>query len=285
MKLIDGQKIAEKIKDQIAVEIFETKVHPNLAIILANEREDSKLYVSLKEREAQKVGIDTHLYRIEESESEADLLKLINFLNQDETIDGILVQLPLPEKFDTDKVIMALEPEKDVDGFHPNKPEYILGPVAGAILECLKACKCDLKAKRICLLHNSEAFGKGLKDVLKALGAEVTTIAVNNFDKLNNVDSEAKIQEIVDAGTEADIFISALGLPKFVKAEMIKAEAIVIDVGISKIGKAVLGDVDALDVAEKAAYLTPVPGGIGPLTIACLFRNVLTISQKRFRMS
>jgi methylenetetrahydrofolate dehydrogenase (NADP+)/methenyltetrahydrofolate cyclohydrolase len=282
MKIIAGQKLAEKIKDKIAAEVFALgKVRPQLAIILANDREDSKLYVSLKEREAKKVGIDTHLYKLTSQEGEKELLEVINFLNNDPAVDGILVQLPLPEKFDTDKIIAAINPKKDADGFHPEHPDYMISPVFAAVLECLKSIKFDWEDKKIAVLYNSEIFGQTLREILKERGAQVRIVSVKNFDKLNDQESEAKTQEIMAATQEADALITALGLPKFVKAEMIKENAALIDIGITKVGDKVYGDIDFESVKDKAGYITPVPGGIGPLTIALLFRNVLEIFKHR----
>ena len=142
IKKIDGKKISERIKDEIAEEIYHFKgLRPNLAIILVGERPDSKLYVSLKEREAKKVGIDTHIYRLDADVPEEELISVVSFLNKDETIDGILIQLPLPEKFNTDKIIEILDPEKDVDGFHSAHPNYILSPVLASIKACLEEIK------------------------------------------------------------------------------------------------------------------------------------------------
>jgi len=282
MKLIDGKKIAEKIKDDIAAEIFTFKDRrPNLAIILASEREDSKLYVSLKEREAKRVGIDTHLYKLSEYDSEETLLDLINFLNNDELVDGILVQLPLPDKYDSNKIIKAIDPEKDVDGFHPEKPDYITSPVIAVTLKCLEEIKFDLKDKKVALLYNSEVFGDSMSKALSVFSPIIEKISVAGFDSLNDEEADKKYQEILKISKPADVLISALGLPKFIKAEMIKPGAVLIDIGISKVDGKVLGDVDAESVKDVAGFLTPVPGGIGPMTIAMLFKNVLGIHKLR----
>ena len=286
MKLIDGRELAEKIKDEVAGEISRYLANgqndrPNLAIILAGEREDSKLYVSLKEQQAKTVGIDTHLYKIAETESENDLVALINFLNNDPDIDGILVQLPLPERFNVDKIIQTIWPTKDVDGFHPQHPDYIQSPVYAAVLECLVSINFDLAGKKVAVLHNSDIFGHGLAEILRARGAQVKTVAVRDFDKLDSVASEEKYNEIKAATSEAAVVISALGLPLFVKDDLVAPESILIDVGIAKVDQRIFGDIDPVAVAAKAAYLTPVPGGIGPMTIALLFKNVWEIFKRR----
>lgn len=261
VKLIDGKKIAENIKDEIAQEIYKNKeLRPNLAIILVGEREDSKLYVSLKDREGKKVGIDTHLYMLESSTSEEELLKVVDFLNKDKTIDGILIQLPLPKTFNTNKIINAIDPKKDVDGFHPQKPDYIKSPVLASVSACLEEANIKGEGKIACSLHKSDVFGQGLSKLLKDKG----------FSLCDKKDSN-----------KADVLISALGEPKTIKKEMIKENAVIIDIGITKNDKGVFGDTDFEDVKNKASYITPVPGGIGPMTIAFLFKNVLEIFKRR----
>lgn len=264
VKKIDGRAIAERIKDQVAQEIYKFNgPRPNLAIILVGEREDSKLYVTLKEREGKKVGVDTHLYKLTEDSTETELLKTINFLNSDESIDGILIQLPLPPQFNTDKIISALDPKKDVDGFHPQHPSYIISPVLAAVLACLEEIKFVCSGKSACIFYNSEIFGNSLKEVLINKG--LTVLAPERSE-------------------EVDILISALGLPHSVKKEIIKEGAVLVDIGTTKVDDKVLGDIDFEDIKEKASYLTPVPGGIGPMTIAFLFRNVLEIFKTKNKL-
>lgn len=262
-KIIDGKKIAEKIKDEIAIKIYKLKgPRPNLAIILVGEREDSKLYVSLKEKEAKKVGIDIHTYKLDDDINESELLDLIDFLNQDELIDGILVQLPLAKKFNTDKVISKIKKEKDVDGFRKDHPDYIISPVVASILKCLESISFK-KNQKVCILNNSKIFGDEIKKALK----------VYDLKFLNRKDLN-----------KADLVISALGKPHFLKKEMIKKDAVVIDIGITKIGNKVLGDADNISLLNHISYLTPVPKGIGPITIAYLFKNVLEIYLRKNKL-
>jgi methylenetetrahydrofolate dehydrogenase (NADP+)/methenyltetrahydrofolate cyclohydrolase len=315
MKIIDGRTLAEKIKDKIIIEIlgkdfFEEKncrdsscvchIHkendkekkhllicprPNLAIILIGDREDSELYVGLKEKEAKKVGIDTHLYKCAENVSEKEVLEMINFLNNDETVDAILLQLPLPEHLDTDKIIGSIKKEKDIDGFHPDNlkiisecggaacsPELqhrgVMPPVFGAVLEMLKSINCDLKNKQVSIIANSDIFGEALAKVLECRGAKVKTVKVNDKD----LKEKTKV---------ADILITAVGKPKFIKKEMIKKDAVIIDIGITKEGKKVFGDVDFEDVKDGAGFISPVPGGVGPLTIAMAFKNTVEVYKKK----
>ncbi|MDO8667479.1 MAG: bifunctional 5,10-methylenetetrahydrofolate dehydrogenase/5,10-methenyltetrahydrofolate cyclohydrolase [bacterium] len=287
VKIIDGKKLAEKIKDKIVKEIVKLNdghpeqalARPNLAIILVGEREDSKIYVALKEREAKKVGIDTHLYKCGEDVSEHELLEMIRCLNEDESIDAILVQLPLPEAIDTDTIIMAVDPVKDVDGFQPDNLEKLLKscdfkglvpPVFSAVMEMLKSINYDIKNKKVCVIANSVIFGQGLAHVLKCHGAKVET-------------AKAEDKNLAEKTSQADILITALGKPKLIKKEMIKDQAVIIDIGITKQGKDVWGDVDFEDVKEKAGYISPVPGGVGPLTVAMAFKNTLEIYKKRHK--
>lgn len=287
MQIIDGKKLAEKIKDKIVKDIIKLNggqpdralARPNLAIILIGEREDSKLYVSLKEKEAKKVGIDTHLYKCGENISEAELLEMIKCLNEDPMIDAILIQLPLPAAVDTETIIMAVDPAKDVDGFHPDNLEKLLKscdfqglmpPVFAAVLEILKSINCGLKDRPVCIISNSDIFGKSLAHVLKCRGAKAEAVGAGE----NN---------LAEKTVKADILITAVGKPKFIKKEMIKDEAVIIDIGITKQGGKVFGDVDIESVKSKAGYLTPVPGGVGPMTIATALRNTLEVYKKRHK--
>lgn len=263
VKKIDGRMIAEKIKDEVAAEIFKFQGdRPNLAIILVGSRADSQLYVSLKEREAKKVGIDTHLYELSEAVSERELLEVIKFLNEDELIDGILIQLPLPEKFNTDHIISALNPLKDVDGFHPQHPDNVVSPVLASISACLREINFSAAGKQACVLYNSDIFGISVKEILEKEGLKVN---------------------LRDNPEEADVLVSALGQPHFIKKSMIKAGAVIIDIGITKVADKVLGDVDYEDIKERAGFITPVPGGIGPMTIAFLFKNVLAVYKNHLK--
>lgn len=256
-KIIDGNKIAEKIKDKIALEVFKHKeVRPSLAIILVGSREDSKLYVSLKEREAKKLGIDTHLYIFPKNSKPEEVLEVIDFLNKDNGVDAILVQLPLPDQFETDAITKAIDPKKDADGFHPQSPVYIKSPVLSAVLACLDEISLKGEGKTACVLNKSEIFGNSLKKVLEDRGFKI-------IDKKNI--------------KEADLVVSAIGEPSLVKKEMMKDGVVLIDIGITKEENKVRGDIDIDAAKEKASYLSPVPGGIGPITIAFLFKNVLEI--------
>jgi methylenetetrahydrofolate dehydrogenase (NADP+)/methenyltetrahydrofolate cyclohydrolase len=283
-QIIDGKKLAEKIKDNIVKEILELNSNkpdcqnrPNLAIILIGDREDSKLYVRLKERQAREVGIDTHIYRCPSNIPEKEILETIDCLNKDKSIDAILVQLPLPEGFNTDKIIKAIDAKKDVDRFHPDNLKIItsscdvkniLPPVHGTILEMLKNINCDLADKQICLVANSDIFGKSLVKVLECRGAKVKTVKADD-------------KNLGEKTNKADILITAVGRPKLIKEEMVKRDAVAIDVGITKEKEKICGDVDFENVKKVASFITPVPGGVGPMTIAMLFRNTLELYKNK----
>ncbi len=287
MKIIDGKKLAEKIKDNIVKDIIKINdgraelplIRPNLAIILIGEREDSRIYVSRKEQAAKEVGIDTHLYKCSEAISEGELLETIRCLNEDETIDAILVQLPLPEKIDTDTIILSVDPVKDVDGFHPDNLEKLLKgcdfkgfmpPVFATVLEMLKSIDFEIRDKQVCIISNSDIFGKSLAHILKCGGAKVEVLGPED-------------KNLVKKTVRADVLITAVGKPRFIKKEMIKDQAVIIDVGITKEEDKVSGDVDFENVKEKAGYITPVPGGVGPMTIALALKNTLEIYKKRHK--
>lgn len=276
-KIIDGKAIAETIKDGITLEIFNHRPNrPSLAIILVGERPDSEIYVSLKEREAKKVGIDTHLYRLDVNTEETELLSVIDFLNKDESVDAILLQLPLPEKLDANKIINAIDPFKDADGFHPLHPDYIISPVIAAA--DFIATKYEVKGQA-CVFYRSEVFGQGLKKHLQLLGLEVNLLAVNeNEDPRKDKDLKKRLSSV---SSKADFIVTALGLSHFLDKEYCREGVIIVDVGITKENDLVLGDVNFDDVVDMTAALTPVPGGVGPMTIAFLFRNVWEIYKHR----
>ena len=277
-KIIDGKILAEKIKDKIAKEIYDLKrPRPNLAIILIGQRPDSELYVRLKEAEAKKVGIDTHLYKCAENTSEREILEMIRCLNEDNFVDAILVQLPMPAGIDADTIMLALDPIKDVDGFHPDNLAELLRscnfkglmpPVFAVVLEILKNIDYEIKDKKICVVSNSDIFGKSLAHILKCQGAKAEAVQVDD-------------KNLAEQTRQADILITAAGKPEFIKQDMIKPDAVIIDIGISKQGDKFVGDVDFEDVKEKAGCITPVPGGVGPLTIAMAFKNTLEIYKRR----
>lgn len=277
MKLIDGKLLADKIKDGIAAEIHELDgPRPGLAIILVGERPDSTLYVSRKEKQAKSVGIDTHLYRCPATISQDELISTINFLNADDSIDAILVQLPLPAGLDTNTIVNTISPAKDVDGFTRTNLELlmnedadtaILPPVYAVIIAMLQNINYDLDGKKIVLVANSDIFQDNLAEVLRRQGAAVE-LADSNDPKL------------AEHTRSADVLISAVGRARFINKDMIKKDAVIIDIGITMIDGKPQGDVDFESVKDTVSYITPVPGGVGPMTIAMAFWNTLQMFKK-----
>lgn len=282
-KIIDGEKLAKKIKDEIVGQLIDIdkKIlisgrRPNLAIVLIGGREDSHLYVSLKEKEAKKVGVDTHLYKFDEEAKEEDIRETIKFLNNDDEVDAILLQLPLPKKFNTDEIIRLINPKKDVDCLHPDNLEvlsktcsydFLMPPLFQVVFKILGSINYNINEKKVCLVANSETFKKNLSKVFSCKGALVE-VADPDEDSLR------------DKTSRADILITAVGRKEFLKKEYIKENAIVIDIGITKKDKKVFGDVDFKECKKKASSITPVPGGVGPMTVAFALANTLELYKK-----
>ncbi len=275
MQIIDGKKIAEKINNGTAKDVFSLinrgYRHPHLAIILVGEREDSKLYTSLKEKVAKEVGIDTSLYLIDKDDDKKKLIDIINFLNNDDSVDGILVQLPLPEKFETDKILPLIESSKDVDGFNTKKIFY--SPVVLATKYSLEESKIDYKNKKAFLFFNSNVFKEEMENFLNKFDISLSAISSQELNKLiTNPDEFKKIQNKVK---QCDIVISAMGQAEIITSDFLNDDMVIIDIGITKNNKKVTGDIKFLDTQKLNGYITPVPGGIGPITVACLLKNVL----------
>lgn len=279
MKIIDGKKIAEKIKDDLALSVFEALKsrdrHPGLAIILVGDRDDSKLYVSLKEKAAKEVGVDTSLYLIDKDESEENIIKTIEFLNQDDSVDGILVQLPLPSNFNTDKIIKTIKPEKDVDGFSKSDKKLFFSPVILALQYSLESCKTKIDGKKAFLFFNSEIFKNEMKDFFVSQKMEFDSISSVEIDNLIKTKNAVKINSFYNRVKSNNILVSAMGRPEFIDKNFLSSNMILLDIGISKKDEKVLGDIKQEDTKELEGYFTPVPGGIGPMTVACLLKNVV----------
>ncbi len=275
MKIINGKKIAEKIKDDLALSVFESLKnktrHPGLAIILVGDRDDSKLYISLKEKAAKEVGVDTNLYLIDKDENEENIIKTIEFLNQDESVDGILVQLPLPANFNTDRIIRTINAEKDVDGFSSGDKKKFFSPVVLALRYSLENCKQKLKGEKAFLFYNSEIFKNEIKDFLEQEGLEFSGISAKELAEKN----ETELSELYNKVKANKIVVSAMGQAEFVDKKFLSDGMILLDIGISKKDGKVLGDIKREDTEKLEGYFTPVPGGIGPMTVACLLKNVV----------
>jgi len=272
MPLLNGKIIAAQIRSSLKDFIEHQAKKPGLAVILVGDDPASHLYVSLKEKACLSVGIHFEKYLFPASTTDEEILKKITELNQQQNIDGILVQLPLPNQ-DTDKIIAAINPKKDVDGFHPenllnlenNKPG-VISPVVLGVINLLEITHEPLAGKKAALVM-SKIFARPFEAILAH--KKIVTEIVSAED----LDLKEKIKN-------SDIVVTAVGKPNLITGEMIKTGAIVIDVGTTRVGKKVVGDVDQLSVEPVAGWLTPVPGGVGPMTVAMLLRNVVEISVK-----
>ena len=283
MTILDGKKTSNDIKEEIANEVNSIISNgdrpPHLAAVIVGNDGASLTYVGSKVRACEKVGFDSTLVSLEDSISEQELLDKVYELNNDKKIDGYIVQLPLPEHIDTQKVLLAVDPKKDVDGFHPvnfgrmalNLPTFISATPNG-IMELLKRYEVPTEGKNTIVIGRSDIVGKPVS-ILMGLktnpGNSTVTLA------------HSRTKNIEDLIKQADIVISALGVPDFIKEHMIKEGATVIDVGITRVeddsqkGYKIVGDVDYENVSKKSSFITPVPGGVGPMTIAMLLKNTL----------
>lgn len=273
-KIIDGIEISHKIKLEIRREIIERDLIPGLAIILVGSDHASELYVSKKEKACAEVGIVFNKYLFKEDEDEKNIIDCINFLNADEEVDAIIVQLPLPEKFNTQKIINSIDPKKDVDGFHPENIKkflsdqtYIEPVLAQSIKHAIFYTNENLEGKTAVVLGNSHEFIEPVEKMLGNLKIKAS--------HAHTTENDWKEKTCI-----ADILITAVGEAFLIKANMIKDDAIIIDVGINKVQNATVGDVDYTDVFPKCSHITPVPGGIGPITIAYLLKNTLELHKK-----
>lgn len=276
MDILDGKKIAEKILDGISKNLRKAKTKPGLAVILIGKDKASQLYVKIKKEKAKKVGIDFFLFKFKENLSEKTILEKIKSLNSNKKINGIIVQLPLPKKFNTQKIINAINPEKDSDGFHPVNIKLFLDgkgkvfPVfPQAILKLIESSRQELAGKRAITISNSKLFGEVMSETLRK--EKIRAEYILKKEIRNNL---AKIKK-------AGILVSAVGSREIIKGGMIKSGAVVIDGGISKKGKKVFGDVDFDSVKNISGFISPVPGGVGPMTVACLLRNVLAAFENQ----
>ena len=283
-KIIDGKLISSQIREKIKYFgnklIEKTGKKPGLAVVLVGEHPASKVYVKNKIEKTIEVGFNSIEHRLDENVSEESLLKLVNDLNNNSNVQGILVQLPLPKHIDSDKILDAILPVKDVDGFHAENVGKLWSglnslvpctPLGCSIL--LKKLNPDLSGKNAIIIGRSNIVGKPMASLLLSMNATVTI-------------AHSRTKDIEQLVKSADVVIAAVGIPEMVKGNWIKKDAIVIDVGINRIereGKRVLvGDVDYEECLNNASKITPVPGGVGPMTIACLLLNTLLTSYEQF---
>ena len=288
MILLDGKQTSSDIKDEITSEVLQLKKEgkkiPHLAAIIVGNDGASRTYVGAKVKACNRVGFLSTLIELSKEISETALLSKIEELNKDSGIDGFIVQLPLPKHIDEQKVLMAIDPKKDVDGFHPtnvgkmalNLPTFISATPYG-ILELLKRYKVETSGKHVVVIGRSHIVGSPMSILLsqkRTVGNATVTI------------THSRTQNLKEITLQADIVIAALGIPEFLTEDMVKDNVTVIDVGITRVedatkknGYRLLGDVAFDEVSKKAAFITPVPGGVGPMTIAMLLKNTLLASK------
>ena len=288
MTILDGRKTSSDIKDEIAVAVKEIVAGgsraPHLAAVIVGEDGASLTYVGSKVRACKKVGFDSTLVKLPKNTTEDELLKKVDELNNDDNIDGYIVQLPLPSHIDSQKILMAVDPTKDVDGFHPtnfgkmalNLPTFISATPYG-VMELLERYNVETEGKHTVVIGRSDIVGRPVSILMSRKsnpGNSTVTLA------------HSRTKNIQELTRQADIIISALGSPNFVKADMVKEGVVVVDVGITRVkddsekGYKIVGDVDYEDVSKKASHITPVPGGVGPMTIAMLLKNTLQAYNK-----
>lgn len=290
MILLDGKKTSADIKEEIALEVRDLKNNehkpPHLAAIIVGNDGASITYVNAKVKACERVGFESTLIRLSEDITEEELLNEIAILNIDNDIDGFIVQLPLPKHIDEQKVLMAVDPDKDVDGFHPtnvgkmalNLPTFISATPFG-ILELLDRYDVETSGKHVVVLGRSHIVGSPMSILLsqkRKVGNATVTMC------------HSRTKNLKEITLQADIIVAAIGIPEFLKADMVKDNVTVIDVGITRLadpskksGFRLVGDVAFNEVAAKSEYITPVPGGVGPMTIAMLLKNTLLANKRR----
>lgn len=277
-KIIDGKVISAQIREEIAqkVQVYSEKTgtRPGLAVIIVGDNPASQVYVRNKKKACEQVGFNSWVYEMPESTTQDELNALIDKLNCDSTVHGILVQLPLPKHLDEEEIILRIKPEKDVDAFHPynvgritiGDPKFLPCTPAG-IMELLKRSNIEIAGKECVVIGRSNIVGKPMALLLLAENGTVTVC-------------HSKTRYLKDVCKRADILVVAIGKADFVTADMVKEGAVVIDVGMNRNAEGKLtGDVDFASVSEVASYITPVPGGVGPMTITMLLQNTLTAAE------
>ncbi|MBC2013551.1 bifunctional methylenetetrahydrofolate dehydrogenase/methenyltetrahydrofolate cyclohydrolase FolD [Listeria marthii] len=277
-EIIDGKKLAKEIQEKVTSEVVElakTGKKPGLAVVLVGDNQASRTYVRNKQKRTEEAGMKSVLIELPENVTEEKLLSVVEELNEDKTIHGILVQLPLPKHISEEKVIDTISYDKDVDGFHPvnvgnlfiGKDSFVPCTPAG-IIELIKSTGTQIEGKRAVVIGRSNIVGKPVAQLLLNENATVTI-------------AHSRTKDLPQVAKEADILVVATGLAKFVKKDYIKPGAIVIDVGMDRDeNNKLCGDVDFDDVVEEAGFITPVPGGVGPMTITMLLANTLKAAKR-----
>ena len=279
MKILDGKAVSLKVKESVKVRADELKkfgIEPTLAVVLVGEDKASQTYVRAKEKACNEYGIKSVAHRLSENTTQNELLALINVLNLDDSIHGILVQLPLPKHIDTNVVLAAIDPRKDVDGFHAVNVGKLVSGLDGfvpctplGVMEILKEYDIEVAGLNAVVIGRSNIVGKPMANLLLNASATVTV-------------THSKTKNLKEICKNADLIVAAIGKPFFLKADMVKDGAVVVDVGINRLDDGrLVGDVDFDEVAPKCSYITPVPGGVGPMTIAMLLNNTILAAQAK----
>jgi len=273
-RIIDGKKLASEIKEDVRRKTAKLSFKPGLATIIVGSNPASKMYVSRKQEACAEAGFYSENFELPENVKEKDLISLIRKLNASRKIHGILVQLPLPKHINAEKVMAAISPERDVDGFHPLNMGRLMAGVESfaaatpkGIVRLLEECKINVKGKNVVIINHSTVVGKPL--ALMMLNRNATVSVCHEYTK-----------DLKEYTLKADVLITAVGIPNLIKPDMVKQGVVVIDAGIAKIGDKTVGDVDFEGVSKKASWITPVPGGVGPMTIASLLENTLLAAVK-----
>ncbi len=277
MEIIDGKKLAKTTRENLRLEVEELKkigINPKLAVIMVGNNSASQIYVRNKSRACDEVGIEFEEYLLPATTEQSELLNLIDKLNKQEDINGILLQSPIPDGLDINEAFRKISPEKDVDGFHPvNVGKLVLGQdtfvscTPYGIMRMFEAYNIDLEGKNAVVIGRSNIVGKPMSHCLLNKNATVTIC-------------HSRTKNLAEITKRADILVAAIGKAEFVKADMVKEGVVVIDVGINRTEEGKLkGDVDFENVSKKASYITPVPGGVGPMTIAMLMNNVVKAAK------
>jgi len=292
MQILDGKKTSEDIKKEIAAEVQQMKANgekvPHLAAVIVGNNGASLTYVGSKVRSCEQIGFDSTLVALPETITEAELLDKIKELNENEDLDGYIVQLPLPKHIDEEKILLAIDPQKDVDGFHPTnfgrmalEMETFLPATPFGIMELLERYKVETSGKHTVVIGRSHIVGRPMSILMSRKGNPGDSTVTLTHSRTKNLAEFTK---------NADIIITALGVPEFLKADMVKDGVVIIDVGITRVddaanpkGYVIKGDVDFDGVSKKSSFITPVPGGVGPMTIAMLLKNTLLARKIRSR--
>jgi methylenetetrahydrofolate dehydrogenase (NADP+)/methenyltetrahydrofolate cyclohydrolase len=290
MIILDGKKVSNDIKDEITEQVKKMKAKgekvPHLAAIIVGNDGASLTYVASKVKACERVGFDSTMIRMPNTTSEIELLDKIEELNENPDIDGFIIQLPLPKQINTQQVLLAVNPDKDVDGFHPTNfgkmaldMSTFIPATPFGILELLDRYGVDTQGKHTVVIGRSHIVGRPMSILMGRKGFPGNSTVTLTHSHTKN---------ITQITSQADIIISALGVPNFLKAEMVKDDVVIIDVGITRVaddstekGYYLTGDVDFENVSKKASYITPVPGGVGPMTIAMLLKNTLLARERQ----